>query len=252
MKENTFSCSGSVNLPPAVKNTQNVPALEDGLRFLRELKNARLFILCNIKRKEEVKGYSLAVLCTQNGEMFLPAFTSREELAKWPYEKSETAICSYDDLKHKVIDDPQKLSGIVINPFGKMLLLRLELIRQIDVKTEGMSFKRVEHGRNLRLYRPKQVSPGLAEEMKKFLKTHENVYKVYLLLAREPEDRKPHWLVLLDFDGEEAALFPTVARLIQPYMKPGDAFELMKATYDLLQYAASLSGPIYSKLSCVT
>lgn len=233
MEENICSYNGGSSSTPNVRNAKNEFALEDELRFSRELKNAKLFVPCVAKRKEEGEGYSMAVLSTQNGEMFLPAFTSREELAKWPYEKGKIIMCSYEDIKHKVIDDPQKLSGVVINPFGKMLLLRLELIRQIDAKTEGMSIERVEHSKKLCLYQPKKDFPGLAEEMKSFFSAYEKVYRVYLLLAQEPEDRKPHWLILVDFDRERVALFPAIARLIRPYMKPGDTFELMKATYDL-------------------
>jgi hypothetical protein len=86
----------------------------------------------------------------------------------------------------------------------------------------------------------------MAEKMKSFFSTQEKVYRVYLLLAKEPEDHEPHWLVLVDFDGERSALFPEITKLIRPYMKPGDTFELMKTTYDLLQCAASLGSPIYS------
>ncbi len=248
MKGNTFTCR-DVSSPQSI--VEHKQSLEEELRFFQEIKNAKLLIPCSGKNEEAIKGYSIAVLSTQNGEIFLPAFTNQEEFDKWPYENCGTIVCSYDDIKHKVIDNPQKLSGIVINPFGKMRLLRLDLIKQVDAKTEGMSVERIEHGKNLRLFRPKQEFLGLAEKMKTFLKTHEEVYKVYLLLAQEPNDRKPHWFIIVDFDGERAALFPAIAHLVQPYMKPGDTFELIKATDGLLQKAALRYRPIYTKLGVI-
>jgi hypothetical protein len=80
MEENTCTYNGGSSPKPNVRHAENESALEDGLRFLREFKNAKLFVPFRAKSKEGAKGYSMAVLSTQNGEMFLPAFTSWDEL----------------------------------------------------------------------------------------------------------------------------------------------------------------------------
>jgi hypothetical protein len=52
---------------------------------------------------------------------------------------------------------------------------------------------------------------------------------------------------LIDFDGTEAGLFPQVAEVVQPYMKAGDSFELVKANSRLLQFAAVKAEPVYQR-----
>lgn len=227
--------------------SQNDPTSENELRFLTGLKNAKFLVPCRAGSKGRGNGYCMAVLATLDKENFLPAFSNPAELKKWPYENDRTAVCSYDTLKHLVLDDPQNFSGIAVNPFGKKLLLRREQIRQIDSKTEGMCIRKVEHSRNLRLSKPGREPPGLADELKLLFNSKEEIYRAYLLLAREPKEVKPHWLFLIDFNGERTALFPIVARVVRPYMKPGGTFEIMKATYTLLQYASSKCEPFYRK-----
>jgi hypothetical protein len=251
MNENTFSSRDCFDPEPSLRKFQNDPTPENELQFLTGLKNAKFLVPCRAKRKGTGNGYCMAVLSMQTEEKFLPAFSSHDELKKWPYENDRTALCSYDKLKHAVLDDPENLSGIAVNPFGRVLLLRQEQLRHIDSKVEGMYMHRVDHRGNLRLSRPGCELPGLAEALKNLLRSKDEIYRAYLLLAQEPGDAEPHWLFIIDFNGEKDVLFPAVARVVRPYMRPGESFEIMKATYILLQHASAMCGPIYRKEQAV-
>ena len=68
-------------------------------------------------------------------DAFLLAFTDWDELVKWSTEKEETLICTYDDLKTMVLNDPDQIKGFVINPFGQNVVITPELIHYIAQRT---------------------------------------------------------------------------------------------------------------------
>lgn len=229
----------------SLKRMQKEPTPENERRFFSEIKNARFLVPCVPRSGQPAARNYPAVLGTQKGEHFLPAFTDTGELGKWPYIIRKVSVFTFDDLKHTILEHPQNLAGIAINPFGKVLLLRQNQIAQIDAATRGMSVQRVNHEGKLRLSRPKGIPPGLISSLKAFFSQRREVRLVYLLLAQGPEEPAPHWLFLIDFDGTESGLFPQVAEAVQPYMKQGESFELLKATAQFLQFASTRAELIY-------
>ncbi len=247
MDENILSFRANFHPAESLERVRQEPTRENERRLFSEIKNARFLVPCAPESGQPDSKRYPAVLSTQEGEKFLPAFSDPAELEKWPFSKGRACIFSFDDLKHAMLEHPQKLAGIAVNPFGKALLLRKSQIAQIDTATQGMSVQRVDHEKGLRLSRPKNFPPGLTGGLEAFFRQKKEVYLVYLLLAQGPEELAPHWLFLIDFDGTEAGLFPQVADAVRPYMKSGDSFELMKADPRLLQVAAAKSGPIYQR-----
>lgn len=248
MEENDiFSFRANFHPAESLKQLQQKPSRESERRFFSELKNARFLVPCVPQSGQVDNSRCPAVLSTQEGEKFLPAFSEAGELEKWPYKRGRVCVFSFDDLKHAMLEHPQTPAGIAINPFGKVLLLRQNQIAQVDTVTQGMSVQRVKHGGGLRLSNSKVFPLGLAGAIKTFFSQRKEVSRVYLLLAQGPEEAAPHWLFLIDFDGTEAGLFPQAAEAVQPHMKQGDSFELMKTTPRLLQIAAAKTKPIYRR-----
>jgi hypothetical protein len=101
------------------------------------------------------------------------------------------------------------------------------------------------------LFQPKQKFPGLSAELRGVLSLCDNIYRLYLLHAQRPGDREPYWLILVDFEGDQAVLFPAIEKLIRPHMRPGDTIEIIKAPHSLLQKASNNCRPVYSKLRLV-
>lgn len=221
------------------------PTQENVLYFFSEIKTARFLVPC-VSKQSDGRSYP-AVFSTQEGEEFLPAFSDREELGKWPFSKGKVCVYSFDDLKHTMLEHRRDLAGIAVNPFGRALLLRQSQIVQIDVTTRGMAMQKVRHDRKLGLWGPKSLPPRLVGGLKDFFSQKREVRLVYLLLAQGQEAPVPHWFFLIDFDGTESGLFPQVAEAVQPYMKEGDSFELVKASNRLLQFAAVKAEPVYQR-----
>lgn len=247
MDEKILSFRANFHPAESLKRLQAEPTPENERRFFSEIKSARFLVPCAAKAGQPDNKLYPAVLSTQEGEKFLPAFSELAELEKWPFRKGRVCVFSFDDLKHTMLGNPQNLAGIAINPFGKMLLLRQSQIAKIDAATQGMSVQRVKHDGGLRFLRPQAFPPGLIGAMRAFFRQKREVNRVYLFLAQGPGEPAPHWLFLIDFDGTETGLFPQVAEAVRPYMKPGDSFELIKATVRLLQIAAAKFEPIYRR-----
>ncbi|HWQ40465.1 MAG TPA: enhanced serine sensitivity protein SseB C-terminal domain-containing protein [Desulfosporosinus sp.] len=247
MDENIRLFCANFHPEESLKLAQQEPTPENERRFFSELKNARFLVPCVLKSGQPADKAYPAVLSTQEGEKFLPAFSELAEFEKWPFSRTNVSVFSFDDLKHIILEDQQKqnLAGIAINPFGQTLPLRHSQIAHVDTVMQGMSAQRVNHDAGLRLLRPKGLPSGLKEGLKALFRQRREVYGVYLLLAQGAKESNPHWLFLIDFDGTEASLFPKVAEAVQSYLKQGNTFELMKATPRLLQNAVAEGEPIY-------
>ena len=68
---------------------------------------------------------------------------------------------------------------------------------------------------------------------------------IWLLAARPDYKTAPHKLFVIEFFGDRRLLFPQVAKVIEPFMRPGESFELMKADLALAREAKEKSAPIY-------
>lgn len=210
-------------------------------QFFRKLKNARLLTPCRGKID------NVLIMNTREGDAFLPAFTSQEEMMRQDCPAPNAAAVRLDDLKHILTDSRQKLMGIAINPFGKALLLTEKNLAEIDYFTEGMTLNRVDHNKPLLLTRLKEYPKGLPKAMLQFFRRHNEVRKVWLLSAQVNIGFPSYLLFLIDFDGDNKDLFPAVAKAVQPYLSPGTSFELLKADPQNMAEAASKSLPIYTK-----
>jgi hypothetical protein len=230
-----------IDLVKSMERLRGDPSSEGKRRFFRELKSARFSVPCGQDNNK------IAVLNTPENEIFLPAFTTAQELAKWPFPGVKVAVLPFETLKHIVIDDPQHLSGIVIDPFGKALLLRHAQLAEIDAWTEGMTLKRTDHKGKFRLSITTDYPIGLQKALESLFKTTRNVSRAWILSAQGEDEAFPHKLFLIDFEGDRKKLFPIVAKAVQPFMKPGESFELMKADNKLLQAAQAKAKPVYIK-----
>ncbi|MDR2354860.1 MAG: enhanced serine sensitivity protein SseB [Clostridiales Family XIII bacterium] len=208
--------------------------------FRRRLRASTYLVPC----RPDGKGLSL--LATQNNELFLPVFTSKTELGKWMQPHGGVATLPFEMLHHIVVDDVN-LSGIVINPFGASLILRRSKLTAIENAATGMTHERVTHTGRL-IFETGQCPAALVRDFTAALKNSGmEVFEAYILMARQEHETRPHMLFLIDFKGDRKRLFPAVAQAVQPHMKTGSNFELLKADTATLAAARKKSAPVYRK-----
>lgn len=242
MDSRILNFNAGIDIVKSIALLEGNPSNESKRRFFTELKAARFLVPC---RKQD---NNIIILSTPERESFLPAFTTMDELAKKMPFKEKVSILSFDDIKHIVVDNSQKLAGIVINPFGKALFLRHSQLSEINADIEGMTVKRVDHKSQLRLEATVDYPIGLPNVLRTLFKTHLEVSRAWILLAWEENKNMPHKLFVIDFHGDRKMLFPLIARVVQPFMKPGESFELIKSDFRLEQIIAQAKAkPIYSK-----
>ena len=72
------------------------------------------------------------MLFTQDSKQYYPAFTDRDELAKWDLVSADTRTLTltFDDYAAMVPQNP-KADGVVINPFGECFVLDKKMLRHM-------------------------------------------------------------------------------------------------------------------------
>lgn len=123
------------------------PTEENETAFYEELITAQFFVpIDRTSKGEKMKGKvtRFLVIASQDQENFLPAFTDIHEWKKWPFKAEEAAVVAYDDLRQILTDDPKRLTGISINPFGQNLTLNQKELDIIDSRTADMTQRRTD------------------------------------------------------------------------------------------------------------
>lgn len=174
---------------------------------------------------------------------FLPAFTNYAEFMKSPLDHDKAAVLPFVKLESILANAPEKVSGIVLNPHGKSLLIQ----RKQGVPEQGVSLEKQNYSGGLKLSKPNYIPEPVLAALIGFFNASENVYRAWLLLSQGKEEIAPHLLLLVDFDGDREAFFTKIAKSVRPFFRKGDRFEMMKADFKLIQAAEKLSHPFYQK-----
>ncbi len=131
----------------SLKQYKTQPTEENETTFYEELITAQFLVPIDRTSKEEKMRGKVArflVIVSQDQENFLPAFTDIHEWGKWPFKAEEAAVIAYDDLRQILTDDPKRLTGISINPFGQNLTLNQKELDIINSRTADMTPRRTE------------------------------------------------------------------------------------------------------------
>lgn len=91
----------------------------------------------------------------------------------------------------------------------------------------------------------KSYPSGIVEALRSFFEKNQEVTRAWLLAERPDYKTPPHKLFVIEFFGDRRLLFPQVAKVVEPFMRPGESFELMKADRALAKKAREKAAPIY-------
>ena len=183
----------------------------------------------------------VSVLNNNKKESLVPAFTCREELEKWPFERGEIMEMPFHVLQ-SMVDKDARLDGIVINPFGKALFLRRNHLTDINSTLRAATPRK-----ELKMKATLDYPIGLPMAVKELCAQHPEVYRVWLLAAHSECDTADHKLFVVDFDGQPGDLFPLLGKAVHLYLRQGEQLEMMKADIRLLRAAEQAARPIYEK-----
>ncbi|HQQ89545.1 MAG TPA: enhanced serine sensitivity protein SseB C-terminal domain-containing protein [Oscillospiraceae bacterium] len=178
----------------------------------------------------------------EKGE-YLPAFTSYAEFMKSPLDHEKVVVLPFAKLESILANAPESVSGIVVNPHGKSLLIQ----RKQTISEPAVSLEKQTYSGGLKLSKPNYIPEPVLAALSGFFSASDDVYRAWLLLSQGKEEIAPHLLLLVDFDGDKEAFFTKIAKAVRPFFRKGDRFEMMKADFKLIQAAEKLSHPFYQK-----
>ena len=93
------------------------------MALFQAIQKSTFWVPVVIQQQGEGQALQFAVLNSAHGGQFIPAFlTQKEDLGT--FEVEQLRRLPYDLIKHLVIDDPERLQGVVISPFTHNIILR--------------------------------------------------------------------------------------------------------------------------------
>ena len=213
-------------------NTQNKKELYNSLQ------GKKVFIPC---RLEENQNITFELLINENEETMIPAFFDKDS-AEGKFDLEKLIELEFSMLRNILIELPDEISGIVIEPFRDNIILNREALGEYDSATQGMTVKKVAHDKVT--YMPVNGTPaGLAEALAEFLEGEIGVNAVWTIFAQNEDERIPHLAFAIDYIGSKFELFPKLAEVIKPFMQPGQAFELADRNPNM--------GPYLTEQNCI-
>lgn len=197
--------------------------------FYRALQGLSLFIPCAENREGEIV---LRMLINGEGQQFVPAFFSRSS-SIGDFPERELVEFAFPKLRNIFIDLPDDICGIVIEPFGRNILMNRQAMAEYDSETKGMTVARHDHEGKTVLCPAKNLPKGLREAVVEFFGSQIGVNAAWILLAQGESEMIPHLMFAVDFYGSKLSLFPMLADVIKPFMQPGQQFELIEKKQNL-------------------
>lgn len=191
--------------------------------FYRSLAGQLVYIPC---KKQEDGNITLELLISSQGERMIPAFFSKESQIG-NFDPQALVEIAFSVLRNILIELPEEISGIVIEPFNENTILNRKALAEYDSATQGMTVEKHDHLQNT-TYRKVDILPsGLTVTAGGFLQKQIGVNAVWVLLAQNDNERIPHLTFVIDYFGSKFDLFPKLAEVLKPFMRPGQSFELI-------------------------
>ncbi len=200
--------------------------MKERTEFYKRLTGRKVWIPC---AKNQDGGITLELLRNGKGEQYIPAFYSKESVMG-NFHREKLVQIEFLTLRHVLLELPREVCGIVIEPFGENMLLDRKKLMEFDASTQGMSVNVHSHEDGLTLMAAGQLPSGLKRALQNFFAGEMGVNCAWILLAKGKAEKFPHLLVAVDFYGSKIQLFPKLAEVMKPFMKPSQQFELMEKT----------------------
>ena len=163
-----------------------------------------------------------AMLNSNDGKRFYPAFTDNAELDKWESMKSEefnTVLLGFDDYASMVIKSGGA-DGVVINPFGDNLMLDKLLMEHWNEKKQlrqnGHSEHIVNPNADIKLGVPDPFNMELSVALTTAAKKNASVKSLWLR-GIVMEGQKGY-LAVVDFKGSRTDVFNSLGEAAKPFI----------------------------------
>jgi len=227
--------------------------------FVHELMFVKFYMPVNITPPPDENGKALpgtqisyfSINNKNDGKNLLLAFTSHEEYNKFMGENKSTHIMvhTYAELQQLAIS--KNFDGFVIDPAGENVAVTKELIEKIEktrpsmmVKTEKVS---APEG-HAPLVPAENVNAEFAARLKKFFtEEQEYVSRCWLMQTTRANEPTPTLVLVLEFDGNQAAVFNAVASAMRTNIRVNDTIGMMSSKDNVAAAAVAEVEPFFEE-----
>ena len=196
--------------------------MQEKREFYRVLKGMKVWIPCQ-KRDDQI---TLQLLVNGQGDQVIPAFCSKRS-PKGNFTEECLLEIAFSMLRNVLIEMPEDIKGIAIEPFDRNIVLDRAALAEYDSYTQGMTVEQHHHQQGTIYRGAGELPSGLQQAIRRFLRDRIGVNAAWALLAQNENERIPHLTFALDYFGSKFDLFPQLAEVIKPFMRPGQSFELI-------------------------
>lgn len=185
IKKVTLDELDNTELVRAMKDVKTKKSHEAELEFVRILGQATMLTpaIVNDKRVEGKQHIQFMTLKTQDGHHILPAFTNREELAKYdPDAKLQPVICNLAQYIEMITSEGGPFA-LVIDPFGENIIISKEILKSIKAAGSGNTGED-----QIRIADLKEQPEEIVRILKEFFDEEGTVEKAYIQLMKRGEN----------------------------------------------------------------
>ena len=234
----------------AALHRENTPANQD--RALRELMTqAHLLapVVLTPAPPPAVSG-QIQLISSQEGRPFFPAFTNWGELRKLCGPRDQqTLVLTFDDYASMLQRD-SRAAGFVVDPFGDSLTLDRETVARLArQKAEGTPPVRqvIQKDTRVMLGDPAESPERMVEAICSAARELPAVKALYLRLMVREGEMEPSYLVVVDQEGEQDAVFSAIAGAARPWLE-GKTVDLVPRSSRFGQDASKGVSPFYDRI----
>ena len=199
---------------------------------------------------EQNTAIQFQLISSQEGRPFFPAFTNWGELRKLCGPRDQqTLVLTFDDYASMLQRD-SRAAGFVVDPFGDSLTLDRETVARLArQKAEGTPPVRqvIQKDTRVMLGDPAEYPERMVEAICSAARELPAVKALYLRLMVREGEMEPSYLVVVDQDGEQDAVFSAIAGAARPWLD-GKTVDLVPRSSRFGQDASKGVSPFYDRI----
>ncbi len=210
------------------------------------------------------------VLQDQNGNKYLPAFTSDSEFKKWKDKqqntdevKSQVILMRFEDYANIIANANPHFAGFTVDPFGVNMIFPTQAIMALkqqkdalqaiknknhadEAMANGLGRYNIKKGTKVVLGEPKEFPQELADAVKEHLSANESSVKRAYLQLMTQDDKRQSYLLVLDTESPLPPIFERIAEVAKPHLKKLN-LDIMPANSELGKTVVEHAKPFYEK-----
>ena len=199
---------------------------------------------------DEKTTFTFPSLATTKGDQYFMAFTSGEEMQKYPNKDRMHALTFTFDDYAKIIIQSEEIKGFVVDPYGMNIVYPKELVlslkEQKEIREKGHSERVLHAQEHVMIGEPAKEPKELKAALKAYAKKDKTIQALYLQLMIYEEQQS--YVVAVDADATNLKdVFDQLADAGRKHLK-GMYLDFVDVHSELGIHVEEKTEPFYKKM----